>query len=130
MEVESELMLRGIVVGVFQENCWVVGNRTTGEAICIDPGADPDEVAITHNTTEGFNLLAQGLPLGPGDEVLFSSMNHDGASVCWDHHASKKGYAVRRFDFPVTDVPRLTADDLTRHLEPIQSCADSTSCCS
>ena len=27
-------------------------------------GADPDEVAITHNTTEGFNVLAQGLPLG------------------------------------------------------------------
>jgi selenocysteine lyase/cysteine desulfurase len=75
-------------------------------------GADPDQVAITHNTTEGFNVLAQGLPLGPGDEVLFSSMNHDGASVCWDHHASRKGYAVRRFDFPVTDVPSLTADQI------------------
>jgi selenocysteine lyase/cysteine desulfurase len=75
-------------------------------------GADPDEVAITHNTTEGFNVLAQGLPLGPGDEVLFSSMNHDGASVCWNHHASKKGYAVRRFVFPVTDVPNLTADQV------------------
>lgn len=75
-------------------------------------GADPDEVAITHNTTEGFNLLAQGLPLGSGDEVLFSSMNHDGAGVCWNHHASKKGYAVRRFDFPVTDVPGLTADQV------------------
>ena len=75
-------------------------------------GADPDEVAITHNTTEGFNLLAQGLPLGPGDEVLFSSMNHDGAGVCWNHHASKKGYAVRQFDFPVTDVPSLSSDQV------------------
>ena len=44
MEVANELMVRGIVVGVFQENCWVVGSRRTGEAICIDPGADPDEV--------------------------------------------------------------------------------------
>ena len=26
-------------------------------------GARPDDVAITHNTTEGFNLLAAGLPL-------------------------------------------------------------------
>ena len=75
-------------------------------------GADPDEVAITQNTTEGLNLLAQGLPLGPGAEVLFSSMNHDGAGVCWNHHASKKGYAVRRFDFPVTQVPSLTADQV------------------
>lgn len=75
-------------------------------------GSDPEQVAITHNTTEGFNLLAQGLPLGPGDEVLFSAINHDGASVCWNHHASRKGYAVRRFDFPVTDVPSLTADQV------------------
>ena len=44
MEVANELMLKGIVVGVFQENCWVIGNRRTGEGICIDPGDQPDEV--------------------------------------------------------------------------------------
>lgn len=44
MDVANELMVRGIVVGVFMENCWVVGNRRTGEAICIDPGGDHDEV--------------------------------------------------------------------------------------
>lgn len=44
MHVHNELMVRGIVVGVFRENCWVIGNRQTGEAICIDPGDDPDEV--------------------------------------------------------------------------------------
>ena len=44
MDVADELMVRGIVVGVFTENCWVVGNRRTGEAICIDPGDQPEEV--------------------------------------------------------------------------------------
>lgn len=44
MEVANEFMLRGIVVGVFQENCWVIGNRRTGEAVCIDPGDQPDEI--------------------------------------------------------------------------------------
>lgn len=44
MEVANELMVRGIVVGVFQENCWVIGSRRTGEAICIDPGDQPEEV--------------------------------------------------------------------------------------
>jgi hydroxyacylglutathione hydrolase len=44
MQVANELMVRGIVVGVFQENCWVVGNRRTGEAICIDPGDQPEEI--------------------------------------------------------------------------------------
>lgn len=44
MEVANEIMVRGIVVGVFQENCWVIGNRRTREAVCIDPGDQPDEV--------------------------------------------------------------------------------------
>ena len=44
MEVANELMVKGIVVGVFQENCWVIGSRQTGEAICIDPGDQPDEI--------------------------------------------------------------------------------------
>ncbi len=44
MDVVNETIVRGIVVGVFAENCWVVGNRRTGEAICIDPGDQPDEV--------------------------------------------------------------------------------------
>ena len=44
MDVVNETIVRGIVVGVFAENCWVVGNRRTGEAICIDPGDEPGEV--------------------------------------------------------------------------------------
>lgn len=40
----SETIIRGIVVGVFQENCWVIGNRRTGEAICIDPGDQQEEI--------------------------------------------------------------------------------------
>ncbi|MCI0814664.1 MAG: MBL fold metallo-hydrolase [Chloroflexi bacterium] len=40
----TELMVRGMVVGVFQENCWVIGNRRTGEAICIDPGDQPQDI--------------------------------------------------------------------------------------
>jgi hydroxyacylglutathione hydrolase len=40
----SELIVRGIVVGVFAENCWIVGSRKTGEAIAIDPGDQPEEI--------------------------------------------------------------------------------------
>jgi hydroxyacylglutathione hydrolase len=40
----TELMVRGIVVGLFQENCWIIGNRRTGEAIAVDPGDQPDEI--------------------------------------------------------------------------------------
>jgi glyoxylase-like metal-dependent hydrolase (beta-lactamase superfamily II) len=40
----TELMVRGIVVGVFAENCWVIGSRRTGEGIVVDPGDQPDEI--------------------------------------------------------------------------------------
>ncbi|MGI8925580.1 MAG: MBL fold metallo-hydrolase [Tepidiformaceae bacterium] len=59
MEVANELMVRGIVVGVFQENCWVVGNRRTGEAICIDPGDQPEEVlALARDMGVTIKLIA------------------------------------------------------------------------
>jgi selenocysteine lyase/cysteine desulfurase len=87
-------------------------------------GCGADDVALTHNTTEGFNTLAHGLPLGPGDEVLFSSLNHGGASAPWQHHSQSRGYAVRRFDFPIVDVPSLSDSDVVRlHTDAIR---DST----
>jgi isopenicillin-N epimerase len=80
----------------------------------------PAEIAFTHNTTEGFNLLAQGLPLRAGDEVLFSSLNHSGASNPWTHHGAVRGYSVRRFDIPLAAVPALTVDELVeRHVREI-----------
>ena len=40
----SEIIVRGIVVGVFAENCWIIGSRRTGEAIAIDPGDQAEEI--------------------------------------------------------------------------------------
>src|SRR5215216_3067785 len=39
-----ELEVRGVVVGLFQENCWIVGSRRRGEACVIDPGDEPDQI--------------------------------------------------------------------------------------
>ena len=39
-----ELEVRGVVVGLFRENCWVIGSRRHGEACVIDPGDEPEEI--------------------------------------------------------------------------------------
>ena len=44
MDVINEVQLRGIVVGVFRENCYVVASPKTKEAIVIDPGDEPERV--------------------------------------------------------------------------------------
>ncbi len=55
----NELMVRGIVVGVFAENCWVVGSRRTGEGIVIDPGDQPDEIlALARDMGVTVKLIA------------------------------------------------------------------------
>ena len=80
-----------------------------------------DDLAITHNTTEGFNILAHGLPLGAGDEILFSSINHSGAAVPWDVLARDRGFSVRRFDFPVDRGAELTTEEVVAlHVDAIR----------
>jgi len=39
-----QLLVRGVVVGLFRTNCYVVGSRRRGEAVCIDPGDEPEQI--------------------------------------------------------------------------------------
>lgn len=80
-------------------------------------GCDVEEVALTHNTTEGMNVIAQGLPLGPGDEVVFSSMNHAGASVCWQQQAARRGFSVKRFELSAVGAENMTPVELVAAYE-------------
>ncbi len=84
-------------------------------------GCLAEEVAITHNTTEMFNTLANGLPLRQGDEVLFSSLNHSGASVAFEHASERLGYKTRRFEFPDNQPETYTtARTIERYVEQIK----------
>ena len=72
-----------------------------------------EELAITHNTTEGFNQIAQGLDLAKGDEVLFSNLNHSGASICFHHYADIRGYTVKQIEAPLDEIMQWDADEIT-----------------
>lgn len=91
---------------------WVEAIARTRAAAAGLLHCEVDEVALTHNTTEGFNVLAQGLPLGAGDEVLFSTLNHPSASEPWHYYAARRGYAVRRFSIPLDDITGLSVSDV------------------
>jgi isopenicillin-N epimerase len=93
---------------------WVEALAGTRSAAASLVHCQPDEIALTHNTTEGFNVLAQGLPLGTGDEVLFSRLNHPSASEPWFYYAARRGYTVRKFDIPLDDITGLTVDDVVQ----------------
>lgn len=42
----TELQVRGVVVGLFQTNCYIIGSRRTGEAVCVDPGDQVGEIQV------------------------------------------------------------------------------------
>ncbi|MBO6574048.1 MAG: aminotransferase class V-fold PLP-dependent enzyme [Rhodothermales bacterium] len=65
-------------------------------AIAAQIGADPAELAITRNTSEGNNTIVQGLELGPGDEVVIWDENHPTNREAWQVRARRDGFQVRQ----------------------------------
>lgn len=62
----------------------------------------PDEIAITRNTTDGMNTVAQGIHLGRGDRVLTTDQEHPGGTACWEYYARREGVGIDRIRLPKT----------------------------
>lgn len=61
-----------------------------------------DEIAFTSNTTEGMNIIARGLSLKEGDEVLMTTHEHPGGSMPWIALSQDEGILVKLFEPEVT----------------------------
>jgi selenocysteine lyase/cysteine desulfurase len=61
-------------------------------------GAQPDELCFTRNATEGNSIVAAGLGLRAGDEVIFETHAHPGGSLPWLNRARQSGIVVRTFE--------------------------------
>jgi selenocysteine lyase/cysteine desulfurase len=57
--------------------------------------ADTDEIALVRNTTEGINLVAEGFPWQPGDNVVVPADEFPSNLYPWMNQASR-GVEVRR----------------------------------
>lgn len=67
-------------------------------------GVKSREVCFTRNATEGNSIIAAGLALAPGDEVIFESHAHPGGSFPWANQEKLRGVKVKIFD-PVPASP-------------------------
>jgi len=79
-------------------------------------GASPDEVAITRNTTEGMNLVASGLDLKPGDEVIMTNLEHSGGYNPW--RLKEKRYGINIVQFPI-GVPPKDVDEIVESFKKV-----------
>lgn len=67
--------------------------------------AEESEVSLTHNVTEGINIVAWGLPLRKGDEVIITTHEHVGNALPWLNRARYDGIVIKTFK------PMPTADE-------------------
>ncbi|GAB2489680.1 aminotransferase class V-fold PLP-dependent enzyme [Algoriphagus taiwanensis] len=58
---------------------------------------ETEELSLTHNTTEGINIMAWGLPLKSGDEVILTTHDHAGNALPWLNRAKLHGIVLKTF---------------------------------
>jgi len=56
---------------------------------------DESEISLTHNVTEGINIVAWGLPLKRGDEVIMTTHEHAGNALPWLNRAKLDGIVIK-----------------------------------
>ncbi len=70
------------------------------DAIAKYVSVDSDEIALVRNTSEGNNIVINGVQLGKGDEVIVWDQTHPTANIAWDVRAERYGYRVVRVPTP------------------------------
>lgn len=66
----------------------------TREAVAATFGAPADCIALIKNTSEGINILAQGIGLKSGDNVILSRGEHENNTFPW-RHLESRGVEIR-----------------------------------
>jgi selenocysteine lyase/cysteine desulfurase len=59
--------------------------------------ATVEEISLTHNVTEGICVVAGGLPLKSGDEVILTDQEHAGNAIPWLARARRDHIVIRYF---------------------------------
>lgn len=78
-------------------------------------GATEDEIALTHNVTEGINIGCNGIPLKRGDEVIITTHEHMGNALPWLNRQKIDGIVVKAY------TPASTADETLNRINALMT---------
>ena len=84
--------------------------RDARVALAGEVGASADDLVGLTNATVGLNIVAQSLPLGPGDEILTSDHEYAALEKTWAYVCRKTGAKVVavRIPLPLTTEAQFT----------------------
>ncbi len=75
--------------------CWDETTEETRELVARLIGADASEIAFATSAAMGTNIVAEGLSLGPGDNVVLDNLAYPTDTVLWLRRADERGFEVR-----------------------------------
>lgn len=73
------------------------GWEATAARLATFVGASDNEIALTHNVTDGINIACWGLPLKAGDEVILTDHEHVGNALPWLNRRKLHGIVIKTF---------------------------------
>src|SRR6187401_1229406 len=82
--------------GLIERNIEVVRRRLAEQF-----GCDPEEMAITRNSSESLQIAQNGLDLEPGDEVVTTEQDYGRMLTTWDQRARRNKITIKKVNFPV-----------------------------
>ena len=83
------------------------------EAFARLVNARPEEIALTHHTTDGMNIVSHGLRWQPGDEVVSTTLEHQGGLFPLAVLRQRHGVVLNFVDIKLED----TASQIVAKLE-------------
>ncbi|HVW92911.1 MAG TPA: aminotransferase class V-fold PLP-dependent enzyme [Devosia sp.] len=75
--------------------------RPMREAMAAEFGTGVDDIAAVTNATAGLNIVAQSLPLQPGDEILTTDHEYSALEKTWAYVARKTGAKIVVVEVPL-----------------------------
>jgi selenocysteine lyase/cysteine desulfurase len=80
---------------------------------------EADEIAITRNTSEGSNIIVNGVDLKEGDEIVITSHNHPSSNDSWKVRARRHRLVVKEAPVPIpAENPQQLFDSVARQITP------------
>ncbi len=73
------------------------GWESTATKLAAFVGANEDEIALTHNVTDGINIACWGIPIKKGEEVILTTHEHVGNAFPWLCRERLDGIVVRAY---------------------------------
>jgi isopenicillin-N epimerase len=64
-------------------------------------GCKKDELALTHNATEALSIIAGGIDLKAGDEVVMTDQEHPSGKAGWQQKQARYGISIREVKVPL-----------------------------